>query len=66
MDIQKLKGARVAKGFTQETIAEKLDISTKTYNRKELGFVEFNRREIAILVDILGLTQDEVRKIFLT
>jgi DNA-binding XRE family transcriptional regulator len=66
MDIQKLKGARVAKGFTQETMAEVLDISTKTYNRKELGFVEFNRREIAVLVEVLELTQDEISQIFLT
>ncbi|NMB32719.1 MAG: helix-turn-helix transcriptional regulator [Clostridium sp.] len=65
MDYKKLKGARVAKGFTQEDMAEKLDISTKTYNRKELGIVEFNRREIAELVKALDLTNDEAGEIFL-
>ncbi|MGB4369064.1 MAG: helix-turn-helix transcriptional regulator [Caldicoprobacterales bacterium] len=65
MNVQKLKGARVAKGYTQEHMAEKLDISTKTYNRKELGIVEFNRREIAKLVEILDLTTEEISEIFL-
>ena len=65
MDYKKLKGARVAKGFTQEKLAEILDISTKTYNRKELGIGEFNRREIAALVKALDLTNDEAGEIFL-
>lgn len=65
MDYMRLKGARVAKGFTQEDMAERLDISTKTYNRKELGIVEFNRREIVELVEALNLTREEAGEIFL-
>lgn len=65
MNIQMLKGARVAKGYTQEHLAEKLDMSTKTYNRKELGIVEFNRREITKIMQVLGLSQGEIGDIFL-
>lgn len=65
MDIQKLKGARVSKGYTQELIARKLGVSTKTYNRKELGLIEFNRREILKLMEILELDHKDIAEIFL-
>lgn len=65
MDIQKLKGARVSKGYTQEHIARKLGVSTKTYNRKELGLIEFNRREILKLMEILELDHKDIAEIFL-
>lgn len=65
VDYMKLKGARVAKGFTQENMAERLDISTKTYNRKGLGIMGFNRREMFELVKTLNLTREEAGEIFL-
>lgn len=65
MDIQKLKGARVSKGYTQELIARKLGVSTKTYNRKELGLIEFNRKEILKLMEILELDHKDIAEIFL-
>lgn len=65
MDIQKLRGVRVSKGYTQEHIARKLGVSTKTYNRKELGLIEFNRREIKKLMDILELDYKDIAEIFL-
>ncbi len=66
MDYMKLKGIRVSKGYTQEVLAEELGISTKTYNRKELGIIEFNRKEIAQLIEILDLSDSEVFNIFFT
>ncbi len=66
MDCMKLKGIRVSKGYTQEVLAEELGISTKTYNRKELGIIEFNRKEIAQLIEILDLDDSEVFNIFFT
>lgn len=65
MDIQKLKGARVSKGYTQELIARKLGVSTKTYNRKELGLIEFNRKEILKLMEIPELDHKDIAEIFL-
>lgn len=66
MDSMKLKGMRVSKGYTQEILAEELGISTKSYNRKELGIIEFSRKEIAQLIEILGLSNNEVFSIFFT
>lgn len=66
MNCMRLKGIRVSKGYTQEVLAEELGISTKTYNRKELGIIEFNRKEIAQLIDILDLDDKEVFNIFFT
>lgn len=64
MKLQKLRGIRVAKGYTQHTLAKKLGMSTKTYNRKELGIIEFNRQELLSLIEVLGLTANEVNEIF--
>lgn len=66
MDVKKLKGIRVTKGYTQEVLADKLGMSTKTYNRKELGMIEFNRRELSLLIDLLDLTLEQVKDIFFT
>lgn len=60
----KLKGKRVMKGYTQKALAEKMHMSEKTYNRKELGLIEFNRSEILSLVEILNLNVFEVDEIF--
>ncbi|WP_422446020.1 helix-turn-helix transcriptional regulator [Thermoanaerobacterium sp. DL9XJH110] len=64
MNTLKLKGARVAKGYTQETLAQKLHMSAKTYNRKELGLIEFNRHEILTIAQILELNTNQVNEIF--
>lgn len=66
MDVKKLKGIMVTKGYTQEVLADKLGMSTKTYNRKELGMIEFNRRELSLLIDLLDLTLEQVKDIFFT
>lgn len=65
MDLKKLKGIRVEKGHTQETLARKLGVTAKTYNRKELGIIEFNRRELALIVKELDMNDGEAMQIFL-
>ena len=52
MDCNKLKGLRVSKGYTQEEISIKLGMAIRTYNRKELGTVEFNRNEMLKIAKI--------------
>ena len=56
----KLKGKRVEKGYTQEELAKKLDINTGTYNRKELGIVDFTLTEIQELMDLLDCEFDDI------
>jgi transcriptional regulator with XRE-family HTH domain len=51
---QELKGLIVAKGYTQETIAGKLGMSTKTfYSRMKTG--KFGSDEIEVLIEILDI-----------
>ncbi|MDF2545796.1 MAG: family transcriptional regulator [Anaerosolibacter sp.] len=64
MNPNKLKGMRIEKGYTQEELAAKMGISLKTYNRKELGMIEFSRKEISNLAEELNLSIDKVNEIF--
>ncbi len=64
MDSKKLKGLRVENGLTQKQISEKLGMAIKTYNRKELGLVEFTRDEILRLAEILDMSLESVNEIF--
>lgn len=64
MDKQKLKKYREEKKLTQANIAKELGISTKTYNRKEVGVVDFTRSEIERISQILNLSIFLVGEIF--
>lgn len=56
----KLRGKRVAKGYTQEELAKKLGISIFGYNCKETGKTEFKMSEINILLELLECTYEEI------
>lgn len=60
----KLKSIRILHSFTQEKLAKKVGITPKTYNRKELGIVNFTIFEIIQLASILDLTFENVNEIF--
>lgn len=64
MGANKLKVARVAKNMTQEDVARLLGITLATYNRKELGSVDFKRREVLSLSKVLNLSLKDVNNIF--
>lgn len=64
MNTYRLKSARASMGYTQVEMARKLSITQKTYNRKELGIVDFNLREVVKIIDILKLDVDNVYDIF--
>lgn len=64
MNSNKLKGLRVGRGYTQKRISKEIGITTKTYNRKELGLVEFNRNEISKIAEILEMSLQSVNEIF--
>lgn len=51
-------------GYTQVEMAKKLSITQKTYNRKELGIVDFNLREVTRIIEILKLDVENVYGIF--
>lgn len=62
--MNKLKGARVSKGYTQESISKAIGITTNTYNRKELGLVKFTIEEITKISNLLEFTIEQVNDIF--
>lgn len=63
IDVPKLKGAIVAAGHTQRSLAKEMGISEATmYNKTKAGV--FGSDEIAKMIDILKLPQDEWPDIF--
>lgn len=64
MTSNKLKSKRVLKGYKQTEIAEFMGITPKTYNRKELGKVEFKKNEIILLSKCLELSMEDINEIF--
>lgn len=65
MGLRLLKSKRVLKGLTQEAIAAKIGINTKSYNMKENGKNRFSLEEAARISEYLELNLEEVNDIFL-
>lgn len=61
-----LKSKRVLKNLSQKELAQILDISTTSYKDKELGYKQFRQNEIAKLIDILEIKDEEIKEIFFT
>lgn len=64
MNTDELRSKRIKHALTQKEIAEKLGMSTKSYNRKELGVIDFSREEIKNISSVLDLTKMEIIEIF--
>lgn len=52
---ERLKKARTSKGFTQEQLAEKIDVSVAFLSRAERGNVKINLTRLNQLCDILDI-----------
>lgn len=59
-----LKSAITESDLRPEYFANKMDISVKTFREKVDGVSEFKASEMKKLVDILGLKQADIMKIF--
>jgi DNA-binding XRE family transcriptional regulator len=64
-DMEKLKEIIAESGLKKVFIAEKLGISYQGYLKKENGNSEFMANEIAVLKDLLKLSDRDVTQIFL-
>jgi len=60
----KLKGLRVAYGYSQAGLAEKIGISKNAYNFKERGKREFNPPEMEFIRNLFEMTPDDFVNIF--
>lgn len=61
-----IKGARTRLGYTQQYMAEQLDISVDTYRKKERGVIKFADAEKVKVTHLLGLTAEQVNDFFST
>ncbi|HDK7162139.1 TPA: helix-turn-helix domain-containing protein [Clostridium botulinum] len=57
---QILKGLRAQNNLTQQDMAELIDTSIQTYNRKELGKREFTLTEAKKIADYFSKSVDEI------
>lgn len=55
-----LKGLRISKRYNQTQMAELLGIGLTAYNQKENGIREFTIEEIKKMVEIFGVTFEEI------
>lgn len=66
INLKRLKAERIAKGMTQDQMAEKMGWKTRTpYAKRENGVVSIGADELARMAVILGYSLDEL-KIFFT
>lgn len=61
----KLKGAIYANGYTMKTASEAIGVEYTLFTRKVGGFSPFSATQLLKLCDLLHLTQEEARDIFL-
>ena len=54
----------VEKGFNIDSFCKEVGFVRSTFDRKLTGQNEFDRSEIQKIVDVLELTDDEIRNIF--
>lgn len=57
---ERLKKARIEKGFTQEKLAEQLDVSIAFLSRIERGSSHINLRRLNQICSILDITEGEI------
>ena len=57
---ERLKKARITKGFTQEQLAEKIDVSVAFLSRVERGKAKVNLNRLNQLCDLLDISEGDV------
>lgn len=56
----RLKGERIAKGFTVQEMAHELGVSKGTYSKKENGKLPITVEDFAIISDKLEIPYDKI------
>ncbi|MGC4129431.1 MAG: helix-turn-helix transcriptional regulator [Bergeyella sp.] len=60
LDLDKIRSVRIQKGFSQEYVADVLEISQAKYSRLESGKIEITLREFCELISLLGLNSSDI------
>ena len=64
LNLLRLRAERIAKGMTQEEMAERLGISRAAYAKREAGIVDVGANELAAISEILGIDRDQISIFF--
>lgn len=56
----RIHNARINKGFTQEVLAEKLDVSIAFLSRIERGSTEINLKRLSQICNLLDVTEGDI------
>lgn len=65
-DYSKLKGRTRELGMTQESVAQKIGISSAAYSTKINNIYEFTQNEIVAIIDYLEIPVEEIPMYFFT
>ena len=57
---ERLKKARKDKHFTQEQLAEKIDVSIAFLSRNEIGSAQINLKRLSQICEILDVTEGDI------
>ena len=58
--IEKIRITRLAKGYTQDYMSEKLDINQRTYSKLERGLIELTIKRLKAIAKILEIDVKEL------
>lgn len=58
-NIKRMKAERIAKGISLHDMAKKMDMTPGTYSKKENGHIRINVDDLAKVIEILDLPQDQ-------
>lgn len=64
LNLLRLRAERIAKGMTQEDMAERLGISRAAYAKREAGIVDVGANELAAIAEVLGIDCDHISIFF--
>lgn len=65
VDLRRLKAERIAKGLTQDEMAERMGWNTRTpYAKRENGIISIGADELAKMAEILGYTRNDLGYFF--
>lgn len=60
LNLNRLKAERVAKGLTQQQLAEKLGKNRLWYAKRENGSVSLGANELLEIASVLGISRDNM------
>lgn len=64
LDLNRIKAERIAKGLTQEQMAEAMGLSSSAYAKRESGSIDFGVNEFAKYCSVLGFDNQKLNIFF--